>query len=62
MGAKPTKPKRPDPTFIDQLSAAVGAGEEYALRYSLDDKELDALCMVQINLETLADKFERKLG
>jgi len=62
MGAKPMKPERPEPSFIDQLTAAVEAGEEYALRYSLDESELDALSLVQINLEDLANKFEEKLG
>ncbi len=62
MGAESTKLERPKPSFIDQLTAAVEAGEEYALCYSLDNKELDALCVVQLRLDALAEGLERKLG
>jgi len=60
--AKLTKLERPKPSFIDQLTAAVEAGEEYALRYSLDERELDALSLVQIKLEELAEQFEEKVA
>lgn len=62
MEAKLTKLERPKPSFIDQLTAAVEAGEEYALRYSLDERELDALSLVQIKLEELAEQFEEKVA
>jgi len=59
--AKPTKLERPKPSFIDQLTAAVEAGEEYVIHYSLDERELDALSLVQIKLEELGEAFEEKV-